>query len=70
MNVCGLGLGSLKQRVTLERLLNSIPIFAETRIQEAKVQSTRADYEDIKREHAKYHKQLYKEQQRRKKDGD
>jgi hypothetical protein len=66
MNVCGMGLGSLRRRVTLRRLLDSIPLFAEERIQEKeKITYTRADYEEIKRKHAALHRKIYEEQQRR-----
>lgn len=64
MNVFGLGLGSLKRRVTLKQLLDTVPLFAEKQIQKTEVKYTRADYEDIKKKHAALHKQIWEEQQR------
>jgi len=65
VNVCGLGLGSLKRRVTLKGLLDQIPLFAETRIQGSGKKYTRADYEEIKSKHAALHRKIWEEKQRR-----
>lgn len=65
MNVCGLGLGSLKRRVTLKGLLDAIPLFAEKRIHKEEIKYTRTDYEDIKKKHAALHKKIWEEQHRR-----
>lgn len=64
MNVIGLGLGSLKRRVTLKGMLDSVPIFAEKRIHIEERKYSRADYEEIKKKHAALHKKIWEEQQR------
>ena len=58
VNVCGLGLGTLKRRISPQQILG-IKV-----VSEEKTKDTRKDYEALKKKHEHLHKKLFADQKK------